>query len=84
MHDADKAKSPKGFDLLVESYKKFPPGKHAKDWFRKELPKVAKKVELFECIQKDKDIVFVPENYCHTVVNISDEVLGIVVETLRK
>lgn len=84
MHDADKLKSPVGFNLLLESYKKYPPGNHAKDWFKKELGKVSRKIKLFECYQQDKDIVFVPENYCHTVVNISDEVLGIVVETIRK
>jgi hypothetical protein len=83
MHDANQNISPVGFKLLKESYVKYPPGTHAKDWFKKELNRVSKKVELFECYQTDMDIVYVPENYCHTVINISDEVLGIVVETLR-
>lgn len=83
MHDADKEKAPLGYDFLVDSYKKYPAGYHAKDWFNKEMPKVAKKINLLECYQTDNDIVFVPENFCHTVVNISDEVLGIVVETIR-
>jgi len=84
MHDADQNVSPIGYELLKESYRKYPPGTHAKDWFRKELSKVSKKTELFECNQTDQDIVYVPENFCHTVVNISDEVLGIVIETSRK
>ena len=83
MHDADQDISPVGFELLKESYVKYPPGSHAKDWFRNELNKVSRKTDLFECYQTDKDIVYVPENFCHTVVNISDEVLGIVVETIR-
>lgn len=84
MIDADKEKSPLGYNVLLDSYKKYPSGSHAKDWFRKELPKVARKVNLLECYQTDSDIMFVPESFCHTVVNISDEVLGIVVETTRK
>ena len=83
MHDADKVVSPKGHDVLLESYKNYPPGTHAKDWFRNEMAKVSKKIKLLECFQNDSDIVFIPEKYCHTVLNISDEVLGIVVEIIR-
>ena len=84
MHDADGNKSPIGLELLKYSYIKYPPGTHAKDWFKNELNKVAKKTALFECYQTGSDIVYVPENFCHSVVNVSEEVLGIVVEILRK
>mgnify|MGYP006140318297 FL=1 len=84
MYDADRSIAPKGYSLMMKTHKKYPPGTHAKDWFKKDYSKLSKKVDkVFECVQSPKDIVFVPINYCHTVVNTSDEVLGLVVEVLR-
>ena len=84
MFDADRTISPKGYSLMMKTNKKYPPGTHSKDWFKKDYFKLSKKVDkVFECIQSPEDIIFIPINYCHTVVNTSDEVLGLVVEVLR-
>ena len=82
MYDADKDVAPKGHQLMLKTYKRYPAGTHAKDWFNKDYSKVSKTEKAYECIQKKGDIVFVPRNYAHAVVNNS-EVLGIVVEVIR-
>ena len=84
MFNADQQISPEGYQLMMKFFQKYPVGSHAKDWFRKELKTLTKKVDVvYECFQKSGDIVYVPEGYAHTVINKSDEVLGIVVETHR-
>lgn len=84
MYDADLTNATKGHNEMMKSNKLYPPGTHAKDWFKKEYSKLSSKVDtVYECIQSPKDIVFIPINYCHSVVNTSDEVLGLVVEILR-
>ena len=83
MHDADQDISPSGFELLKESYVKYPVGSHAKDWFRNELNKVSKKLIYLSVIKQIRILCMFLRGFCHTVVNISDEVLGIVVETIR-
>jgi len=85
MFDANQKTSPKGYQVMMDYFQKYPTGSHAKDWFRKELKTLTKKVDTaYQCIQKPGDIVYVPEGYAHTVINITDEVLGIVIETSRK
>ncbi|WP_452226141.1 hypothetical protein [Lacinutrix cladophorae] len=84
MYDADRIIAPNGYSLMMKTHKKYPPGTHAKDWFKKEYAKLPAKVDkVYECIQSPNDIVFIPINYCHTVINNSNEVLGLVVEVLR-
>ena len=84
MYDADRTTAPKGYQLMVKTHRKYPPGTHAKDWFKKEYSKLSSKVErTYECIQSSEDIVFIPKDYSHTVINNSEEVLGLVVEILR-
>ena len=83
MFDANEKKAPKGFNAQLEGYKKYPKGTHAKDWFVKDLPKTCKKLAVFECYQETSDIVYVPWQFSHAVLNMSDEVLGLVVETQR-
>jgi ribosomal protein L16 Arg81 hydroxylase len=83
MFDSDENVAHAGYNLLGHIYKKYPQGTHAKDWFSSDLKKTSKKVRVSECFQKDTDVVYVPVNYAHSVINISDEVLGIVVETNR-
>ena len=83
MFDANEKKAPKGFNTQLEGYKKYPKGTHAKDWFVKDLPKTCKKLAVFECYQETSDIVYVPWQFSHAVLNMSDEVLGLVVETQR-
>lgn len=83
MHDADKATSPNGYKTMMEYFNLYPIGSHAKDWFKKELKKMPNKVDkVYECFQKAGDIVYVPDKYAHTVLNL-EEVMGLVVETSR-
>lgn len=80
-YDASQTHNINGYQTLIESNKEYPPGTHAKDWFRKEIPKLLKKVDkVFCCTQEAGDIVFIPKGYCHAVLNKS-EVMGIVFET---
>lgn len=80
-YDASEKYNPLGYSILQESNKKYPIGTHAKDWFKKEVPKLTKKLEnVFTCTQEAGDIVFIPKGYCHAVLNKS-EVMGIVFET---
>ena len=47
---------------MMKFFQKYPVGSHAKDWFRKELKTLTKKVDVvYECFQKSGDIVYVPE-----------------------
>jgi hypothetical protein len=80
-YDASETYSPNGYNVLQASNKKYPTGTHAKDWFKKEVPKLPAKVTtVFRCTQEAGDIVFIPKGYCHAVLNTS-EVMGIVFET---
>lgn len=83
-YDANQQSAPKGFKELQQCHKTYPVGAHAKEWFEKELKPVAKRVEkVYQCIQEPGDIVYIPAEYAHTVLNKS-EVMGLVVETHRK
>ena len=80
-YDASKTHNLNGYNTLQASNKKYPQGTHAKDWFKKEVPKLANKVDtVFCCTQEAGDIVFIPDGYCHAVLN-KTEVMGIVFET---
>ena len=80
-YDASQTHNPKGYNLLQESNKKYPVGTHAKDWFKNEVPQLLKKIDkVYCCTQEAGDIVFIPKEYCHAVINKS-EVMGIVFET---
>ena len=80
-YDASETDNPNGYDVLQASNKKYPSGTHAKDWFKKEAPKLPNKVDrVYRCTQEAGDIVFIPNGYCHAVLN-SSEVMGIVFET---
>lgn len=80
-YDASQQHNPQGYAVLQASNKKYPIGTHAKDWFRKEVPRLPKKLDnVYRCIQKPGDIVFIPNGFCHAVLNHS-EVMGIVFET---
>lgn len=80
-YDASKTFNAPGYKVLNEFNKKYPEGTHAKDWFKKEIPKLLKKIDIvYTCTQQAGDIVFIPKQYCHAVLNKS-EVMGIVFET---
>lgn len=80
-YDADKLISPKGYQEVTECFKKFPPGSNISDFFNNYLNLLSKKnLNVMECIQEAGDIVYIPKNYSHAVINL-DEVIGIVFET---
>lgn len=79
--DASKSKNPHGHIEMMNTFKKYPPGSHARDYYKNELQNNSSKgLDIFECIQEPGDIVYVPREYCHAVLNKS-EVMGIVFET---
>lgn len=80
-YDASKTKNSNGFNEMMMTLRKYPPGSHARDYFKNELHTFTdKKIEISECFQEEGDIVYVPREYCHAVLN-QDEVMGIVFET---
>jgi len=83
LFDADSLTSPQG-DLLIQEYKE-QYGKNvlSKEWFKNELPQLNNKINpVFECNQQAGDIVYIPVNFCHAVLNLS-EVMGLIVEVSR-
>ncbi len=60
-------------------YKKYPKDVLWIDWFKLEYKKLKKQIDIIECIQEPNDIVFVPNEYNHTVFNMK-ETMGIVIE----
>ena len=83
LHDAGRQSCPEG-NLVMRGYmQSYPPGAQAKDWFENEADTIHEKVDVaYECIQGPGDIVFVPVEFSHTVLNHS-EVIGLVVERVR-
>ena len=84
-HDASIEIAPKGNAKLTEYAKTYPSGSTAQSWFKKELPDLAnslKKTQVYQCIQEPGDIVFIPSEYSHTVLNLS-EVMGVVIDRNR-
>tara|TARA_B110000285_G_scaffold1840_1_gene1963 strand:- start:121 stop:888 length:768 start_codon:yes stop_codon:yes gene_type:complete len=84
-HDASLLSAPKGNAKMNEFHKTYPIGSTAKKWFDKELPDFAaslKKTQIYQCIQEPGDIVYIPTEFSHTVLNMS-EVMGVVVERSR-
>jgi len=76
--------APRGHLTVLESFKTYPPGSHARTWFSNELPTLYKKVEkVYQCIQEPEDIVFIPFGFAHAVLNQSS-VRGIVIETVKR
>lgn len=82
-YDANAQSAPKGFKELKQCHLNYPPGTHARTWFENELPKLPKRIEkVYQCFQEPGDIVYIPIEYSHAVLNHS-EVMGVVVETNR-
>ena len=80
-YDASESHNPEGYKLLHTFNKKYGLGTHAKSWFKNEVPKLPNKLEtVYRCTQEAGDIVFIPNGFCHAVLNKS-EVMGIVFET---
>ena len=80
-YDANKLEAPNGNQRMHFYHQKYPVGTHAKDFFKSELKSLSKNVsDTAECFQEAGDIIYVPRQYCHAVLNKS-EVMGLVVET---
>ncbi len=85
-YDASPLHSKKGFDKMNEFHQSYPPGSHACDWFANEVNKLAsalRRTQVYQCIQEPGDIVYIPRDYAHAVLNL-DEVLGVVFECKGK
>lgn len=79
--DASKTENPLGRVEMMKTLQNYPPGSHARDYFHIELEKLALRgIKIKECIQEAGDIIYIPREYCHAVLNKS-EVMGIVFET---
>lgn len=79
-YDAHKSEAPEGYKEMQMSFKNYPEGSHVKSYFNKEVKNLASKLpNASECIQEPGDIVYVPRDYAHCVLNI-ENVMGIVFE----
>jgi len=80
-YDAHKSISPNGYSEMIKTLKKYPVGTFSKNYFKKEINSLNKKVlDLTMCTQEAGDIIYVPRQCSHAVLNKSD-VMGIVFET---
>lgn len=68
-----------GKKLENKYYQKYPKDVTWMDWFKIEYKNLKQQTNIIECIQEPNDIVYVPDNYNHTVFNMKDT-MGIVVE----
>tara|TARA_R110000765_G_scaffold187129_1_gene292740 strand:- start:676 stop:1386 length:711 start_codon:yes stop_codon:yes gene_type:complete len=72
--EADVAKN------LVDGYaKNYPTKSQWGDWYDSEYSNLTSVIPVIECIQEQDDIVFIPKNYVHTVLNLQDT-MGVVIE----
>lgn len=79
-YDAHERDAPKGFRELQQCRLQYGPGNHMKDWYNKEFSQLPKRVEkVYTCTQNAGDIVYIPHQFSHAVLNKS-EVMGLVVE----
>ena len=84
LHDASPTTCPNGNETMKQYLNDYHVGSHAKEWFANELKTLPKKVErVYECIQESGDIVYIPNQFSHAVINRSD-VMGLVIERIRK
>jgi hypothetical protein len=71
-----------GSELQALYYRRYPSGAQWKHWYKNEYERlVANQAvgQIWEFVQEAGDVVFVPDRFSHTVVNL-DSVLGITVE----
>jgi hypothetical protein len=65
---------------LVDGYtKNYPVKSQWSDWYDSEYSNLIGAVPVIECIQEKNDIVFIPKNYVHTILNLQDT-MGVVIE----
>lgn len=69
----------KGKEFENYFYNKYPLNNEWIDWYNNEYKNLCDNIEVIEFIQESNDIVFIPNNYNHTVYNLQ-ETMGIVIE----
>jgi oxalate decarboxylase/phosphoglucose isomerase-like protein (cupin superfamily) len=83
MFDADPDIATEGYKLVDGYRKQYGKNAHARDWFNKEIALLTQKIKLvYECNQQPGDIIYIPVNYCHAVLNGSES-MGLIVEINR-
>jgi hypothetical protein len=67
--------------LLEESFRDYDSGSQARDWFMSECPRLRSRgrIQLWEFAQEARDLVYIPDRFIHTVVNL-EPVVGFTVE----
>jgi len=60
-------------------YTKYPKDIKYDEWYENEYEKLKKIVPLIECTQDSNDVVFIPKDYNHSVLNL-EKTMGIVIE----
>jgi len=71
--DANPRLANNGFMLSQHYAEKYGHVASASNWFNQEFKNLAsKKVPVYTCLQRAEDLVFVPDNYCHAVLNLED------------
>jgi len=68
-----------GKNLQQYYYKTYPRDIQYNDWYKLEYNKLKETVPIIECIQEANDVIFIPNNYNHCVLNLEDT-MGIAVE----
>jgi hypothetical protein len=80
-YDANKAEAPKGQKEMLKTLREYHIGSNASDYFKKEISSLNKRIDdVSMCTQEAGDIIYVPRQYSHAVLNKSD-VMGIAFET---
>ncbi len=83
LYDADPSISPQANFLMQEYKEKYGANAYARDWFANELQVLPQQLSnVYECTQVAGDIVYIPVNFCHAVLNQSD-VTGLIAEIKR-
>lgn len=79
--DASEHLAPLGYKTLQEYHKSYGRGSTSLQWFERELSSLENKVESsYTGIQEAGDLVYIPIEYSHAVLNLEDCV-GLVLET---
>ena len=58
--------------------------KPVKEWVEQEVPRLDEEYKPLECTQKAGDIVYVPMDWGHAILNTKDDTFGFAIEVLNK
>ena len=83
MYDADPDIAPKGWETLKQCHLEYGPGTFSRDWFIDGPQQVCQSgINLYASEQQAGDIMFIPEHFAHTVLNLAEN-QGMVIITQR-